>query len=337
LPKNILYIGNKLQRHGRTATTIDTLAPLLESAGFKVHCASHRVNKVSRFLDIITTVLRLKNWTHYVLIDTYSTQNFWYAITVSRLCRLFKIKYIPILHGGNLPRRLLTHKQLVTRYLDNAHAVVSPSDFLKSAFAKALHTPIQVIKNNIEIAQYPFSEREVVQPNLLWVRSFAAVYNPMMALDVLVVLLQNYPNAQLTMVGPDKDGSMETCRQRALKDKLPVTFTGLLTKTEWIALSMTHGVFINTSNVDNLPVSIIEAMALGLIVVSTQVGGISFLVSHGINGLLVPAANPDEMANAINHILTDQTLAQAVILNAFNTAAQHDWQVIKPQWVALLR
>lgn len=336
MPKKILYIGNNLRRHGVTATTIDTLAPLLESAGFKVRCASHQLPKTLRFLDMVVIVLRLKNWAHYVLIDTYSTQNFWYAITVARLCRFYKIKYIPILHGGLLPKRLITHKSFVSGFLDNAHAIVSPSDFLKAAFAEATHTQITVIKNHVELAQYPFRDRVILEPNLLWVRSFAAVYNPMMALEVLSRLLTNYPKARLTMVGPDKDGSLETCRQRALKDKLPVLFTGLLSKNEWISLSATHTIFINTSNADNLPVSIVEAMALGLVVVSTQAGGIPFLVVQRTNGLLVSVASSDEMVSAIQLVLENKDLAQELRLNGFKTAAQHDWQVIKPQWDALL-
>ena len=42
-----------------------------------------------------------------VLIDTYSTKNFWYAFIISQLCRILKLKFIPKLHGGNLPSRIV--------------------------------------------------------------------------------------------------------------------------------------------------------------------------------------------------------------------------------------
>lgn len=336
MPKNILYIGNHLQRHGRTATTIDTLAPLLANAGYEVRCASHRLPIVVRFCDMMYSVYRLRSWAHYVLIDTYSTRNFWYAIAVGKLCKILKIKYIPLLHGGNLPQRLVSHKALFTSYLDNAHLVVSPSDYLEFAFAKATTTPLKVIKNNIELAHYPFKKRLACTPTILWVRSFAAIYNPMMALDVLEQLLVTQPHARLTMVGPEKDGSLAACRQRALKDKLPVTFTGLLTKKEWISLSGSHDIFINTSNFDNLPVSIIEAMALGLPVISTRVGGMSHLIKDAENGYLVTANNVDEMVNTVEKILTNPTSTNKLITSGYHTAKQYDWQVIKPQWQAYL-
>lgn len=336
MARNILYIGNKLLRHGRTATSVDTLAPLLQDAGFNVRCASDKLPVVMRMWDMILKTISLRKWSDYVLIDTYSTSNFWYAIVIGFICRCLKIKYIPILHGGNLPLRLQTHKKIVTSYLFYAHAVVSPSDYLKFAFAKAIPKPITCIPNNIPLENYPFLSRSSVQPKLLWVRSFATLYNPMLALKVLELLLKVYPAATLTMVGPDKDGSLGMCVSYAAKHKLPVVFTGLLTKDEWIAASSACGIFINTSNFDNLPISVLEAMALGLPVVTTNVGGITFLVEHDRNGLLVSPDNADSMVNAIFELLNNHELVKRISKNGRKTAALYDWEMIKPQWQAIL-
>jgi hypothetical protein len=70
----MLYLGNNLRHPGSTTTTIDTPAPLLESEVFKVRCASHQLQKkILRFVNTVIIALRLKNWAHYVLVDTYST------------------------------------------------------------------------------------------------------------------------------------------------------------------------------------------------------------------------------------------------------------------------
>ena len=79
-----------------------------------------------------------------------------------------------------------------------------------------------------------------------------------------------------------KDGSMEACKEYAAEEKLPVKFTGKLEKNEWIKISADAGIFINTSNIDNTPVSLMEAMALGLPVVSTNVGGIPYLIEDRV-------------------------------------------------------
>ncbi len=103
---------------------------------------------------------------------------------------------------------------------------VAPSGYLYNAFAKAGFSNIKHIPNTIELENYPFKERLVFKPNLLWVRSFAEIYNPLMAIKVLEKLLQKYPEATLTMVGPDKDGSLALCEEYARKHQSPCTFYG---------------------------------------------------------------------------------------------------------------
>ena len=135
------------------------------------------------------------------------------------------------------------------------------------------------IPNVIEIENYPFLERKKAKPNLLWVRSFAKIYNPMMAVDVFVSLKRKYPEATLCMVGPEKDGSLSIAKQKAAALELDIQFTGKLTKEEWINESKQYDIFVNTTHFDNMPVSVVEAMSLGLAVVSTNVGGIPFLLN----------------------------------------------------------
>ena len=98
--KSLLYIGNKLSRHGNTPTAIETLGPLLEKEGFEIIYASDKKNQIIRLFDMIfKTILNARN-ADYIVIDTYSTSNFYYALVVSQLCWLLGKKYIPILHGG---------------------------------------------------------------------------------------------------------------------------------------------------------------------------------------------------------------------------------------------
>ena len=104
--RSLLYIGNKLSKKGTTVSTIDTLGSLLEREGLNVYSASSFKNKLIRILDMTFKTLRYSSRVSVVLIDTYSTNNFYYALTIAKLCRMLRIPYIPILHGGNLPERL---------------------------------------------------------------------------------------------------------------------------------------------------------------------------------------------------------------------------------------
>lgn len=138
------------------------------------------------------------------------------------------------------------------------------------------------------------------------------------------------------MVGPDKDGSLARCKKVAAELNLPVTFTGMLKKKEWIALSKDYNIFINTTNFDNMPVSVMEAMALGLPVISTNVGGLPFLIDHEIDGILVPPNNPAAFVNAINKLRENPVLVNTLSNNARSKIEALDWQVIKHKWNSVL-
>ncbi|SCY40178.1 glycosyltransferase family 4 protein [Flavobacterium caeni] len=333
--KRILYIGNKLTNHGYTATNIETLGPLLANEGIAVRYASSVKSKPLRLLDMIVKTLRHGFWSHYILIDTYSTSNFWYAFAVSQLARMMRRKYIPILHGGELPRRLERNPKLCRAIFGHAHINVAPSRYLETAFSAAGFNVVH-IPNTIETKNYTFQKRRQVAPSLFWVRSFSPIYNPEMALAVFAKLRTTYPEAALCMVGPDKEGHLEKVKRSAKNQGLPVQFTGRLSKSEWTKLSASFDVFINTTHFDNMPVSVIEAMALGMPIVSTNVGGIPFLLEHEQTALLVGDADTDAMVNAIKRLLSEPDLVARLTQNAAVVASGFDFEQVKHQWAEVL-
>jgi len=335
--KQLFYIGNKLSQHGNTATSIETLGSFLEIEGYRVNYASSKKNKMLRFLDMIFSTLWYSKKTDYALIDTYSTQNFYYALVTSQLCRILNVKYIAKLHGGNLPNRLLKSPFLSDLIFKNAYKISAPSNYLIKVFEIKYSENLIYIPNAIEIEKYNFSKREFHTPRLLWVRSFSKIYNPKMAIDVLYNLKKDFPNASLTMVGPDKENLIEGCRKYALELKVDVNFTGKLAKEDWVNLSKDYNVFINTTHFDNTPISVIEAMALGLPVVSTNVGGIPYLLKHRENGLLVDDSDVYAMTTAITEIFNNEILREKIAINARNIVESFDWSGIKQKWFEILK
>ena len=333
--KNVLYVGNALSGKGKTVTPIETLSEHLREI-CHVKIASRKTNIVLRLLDMIYLVLKNRYWTDVVLIDTYSTLNFNYAVIISGICRAFKIEYIPILHGGNLENRLKNYPKLSASLFKNAKCLVSPSKFLKSKFEAYGYSNVIYIPNCIELNNYKFQHREIENIKLLWVRSFSEIYNPKLAVMVLETLIAKGHKAELTMVGPDIDGSLIEVENLAREKNLRVNFTGKLSKKDWIALSQQHNIFINTTNFDNMPVSVIEAMALGLLVVSTNVGGLPYLIENNKEGFLVEPNNADAMVNSILQLKKDNRFKNTLVVNARTKAESFDWESVKQQWKSLL-
>ena len=333
--RNVLYIGNALLNKGKTSTTIDSLSKYL-SVNYNIKIASNKSNKVLRLIDMMRLVLGNSAKTDYVLIDTYSTTNFYYALIISQLCRLLNLKYINILHGGNLEKRLELNPKLSRLIFKNSYKLVAPSNFLKSIFESYGYNEVIHIPNNIEIDRYRFENRNINDIKLLWVRSFSSIYNPEQAILVLERLLKKNYNAELTMIGPEVDGTLKKVKELAKNKNIDVNFTGRLSKTEWIALSKNFNVFINTTNFDNTPVSVIEAMALGLPVVSTNVGGMPYLISDNQDGLLVNPRDVEAMVNAILKIKNEDNLREEIIKNARSKVENFAWTKVKLKWEALL-
>jgi glycosyltransferase involved in cell wall biosynthesis len=334
--KKLLYIGNKLSGQGNTVTSIETLGGFLESEGVIIYYASSKRNKIVRMLDMLLKTVKYSRKVDFVLIDTYSTINFWYALIISQICRFLKVKYIPKLHGGNLPYRLEKSEFFSKLIFNNAYINIAPSKYLYDNFKKKGFENLIYIPNTIELSNYPFEEKKYDFPRLLWVRSFSKIYNPLMALKVFELVKQKYPNATLTMVGPRKDESNEEAIQYSEKNNLNVEFTGKLTKKEWIELSKKTNVFINTTHFDNTPISVIEAMALGLPVVSTNVGGIPYLITHNENGFLVEDSDVDGMASQILKICSNDIKMEEITNSARKLVSNFDWDKVKFLWFKLL-
>ena len=195
---------------------------------------------------------------------------------------------------------------------------------------------MKYIPNFIELKKYPFKLREPVQTRILWVRAFHKIYNPVMAIDVVGKL--NASVTQLSMVGVDIDGTRSQVEKRIAELKLSsqVKLTGRLLKEEWIELSKDFDIFINTTTIDNMPVSVIEAMALGLPVVSTSVGGIPYLMEDKKNGILVASNDVDAMANAILGLIESPDYAKSLSLNARKMVEDFDWDIVRLKWFEVL-
>ena len=335
--KKVLYIGNNLTRASVNISAIGVLGPLLEEEGVSVVYASSKSSKLVRLFDMCFKVVFHFRKIDFVIIDTYSTQNFYYTLLVSQLCRLLKVPYIPILHGGNLPSRLKNNPRLSVLIFKNAFTNVAPSQFLKTKFEQYGYGNLKFIPNTIELKNYTFNpNRDFSSLKMLWVRSFSELYNPKLAVEVLHLLLKNGYQAELCMVGPDSDGSL--CKVQAIaKDlKVDVTFTGKLTKLDWIELSKDYNVFINTTNFDNMPVSVIEAMALGIPVVSTNVGGMPHLIGNDIDGLLVAPNNKEFFLKAIEKLVEYPDSREMMALSARKKVEQFDWDQVKSKWFEVL-
>jgi glycosyltransferase involved in cell wall biosynthesis len=332
--RNVLLVGNFLAAPLGGPNVGEELAVRLASSGYSVHTTSSRRRQAIRLIDMVRDVLGERRRYEVAQVDVFSGTAFVFAEVVGTLLRLLHKPYVLTLHGGDLPNFGRRWPRRVERLLRNATAVTAPSRYLREQM-RSYRDDIRLLPNAVEVSAYPFHVREQPQPRMLWLRAFHRVYNPTLAAAVLARVAAGSPNAQLTMIGRDKkDGSLEETKRAAaalrVQDRL--AFPGAVPKDKvptWLAAA---DIFLNTTDSDNTPVSVVEAMAAGLCIVSTNVGGIPQLLEDGLDALLVPPRDPEAMAGAVRRILTEPGLAAALSQNARAKAERLDWSVVLPQW-----
>jgi glycosyltransferase involved in cell wall biosynthesis len=193
---------------------------------------------------------------------------------------------------------------------------------------------ITVIANGIDISAYPFKLRSTPEATLVWLRAFHKLYNPTLAVHAIGRIASEFRSLKLIMAGPDRgDGSVEAVRSESTKLGIAgqVEIRGTVNKGAVPSLLAEGDIFLSTSNVDNFPVSVLEAMASGACVVSTSVGGVPLLVKDQETGILVPRSNSEEMARAVTRLLTEKGLASKLSGAARNQAEQCDWRMVLPR------
>jgi glycosyltransferase involved in cell wall biosynthesis len=337
--RSVLLIGNFLSAKVGNYCVCEDLVGRLESDGIHVLTASDRLARIPRLLDIVSTVWTKRREYAMANVDVYSGLGFGLAEAACLTLQAARKPFALTLRGGNLPTYASKWPKRVHRLLRSATVVTTPSRYLLERM-KDYRSDIQLLPNPLHLDRYTFRSRAQPSPKLVWIRSFHRTYNPILAAQVVAEMVQEYPDVELTMVGPDKgDGSLEATRQAAAELGVSerIHFTGGVPKQQ-IPLYLDRGdIFINTTNVDNTPVSVLEAMACGLCVVSTDVGGMPDLVDDGLNALLVPPNDKIAMTDAIRRVLEQERLAQSLSHHAHSYVQQFDWVEILPRWNRLIK
>jgi glycosyltransferase involved in cell wall biosynthesis len=313
------------------------LADRLPAERWSILTTSPKHGRVSFLLDVLATLWRQRRCYEVASIAVFSGPAFTWAEAAAQLLRSVGKPYVAQLHGGNLPGFSRRWPDRMTRLLSSAAVVTAPSRYLQESM-RPYRSDIRLLPNAIDLPSYPFRVRATPLPRMVWLRAFQVTYNPGLALQVLSGLTSEYPESTLTMIGPDKsDGSLQAFRGTAedLQLTKSVEYAGLVRKADVPTWLGRGDIFLNTTNVDNTPVSVIEAMACGLCLVSTNVGGVPYLLEHERDALLVPPNDPEAMADAVRRILNEPRLAESLSRNARRKAEQFDWQVTLPQWERL--
>jgi glycosyltransferase involved in cell wall biosynthesis len=254
------------------------------------------------------------------------------AVLVARLLgRPVLLNY----HSGEAPdhlRRSPLARRVLKSWVD---LNVVPSPFLRAVLG-SFDIPADVVANTIDLQQFRYRVRDPLRPRLLSTRNFEPLYNVACVVRAFARVQARHPDASLTLVG----GGSQEGALRALVERLKlrhVTFTGRVAPEDISRYYADADLYVQTPSIDNMPLSVLEAFASGMPVVSTGVGGVPSILTDGVHGLLAPDDDDGMVAGQIMRLLDDPAYARRLAAAARESCAAYTWPVVREGWLAAYR
>ena len=251
------------------------------------------------------------------------------------IAKLFRKKTLLNYHSGEAEDHLSYWPRTAIPIMRLADEIVVPSQYLVDVFAK-FGLKAQAVSNVIDPKLFKFRERRPLLPRFLSNRNLYPLYNVACVIKAFALVQERFPEASLIIVG---DGSQrpyleDLTRRLKLRN---VEFRGLVAPEKMSEVCDCSDIFLNGSNIDNMPGSILESFASGMPVVSTDAGGIPRIVIHDLTGLLVPRNDPEAMALAAMRLLQAPELAVRLARNAYAESPAYTWPAVRDTWRELYR
>lgn len=251
------------------------------------------------------------------------------------IARIFGVPAVLNYHSGELREHIEHWPQTSLPTMRRFQRIVVPSEFLVAIFADH-GIRARAIFNFVDSDRFAFRKREPLRPVFLSNRNFEPHYNVADCLRAFRIIHERFPEARLIVAG---HGSQES-ELKELAEELElvnVEFVGAIDPADMPAIYDRADVFLNSSVVDNMPLSIIESFAAGLPVVTYATGGIPFIVAHERNGLLVETMSPEGLASASIRLLEDSELSANIVKNAREDVAKYSFESVRQDWVDFYR
>ena len=219
--------------------------------------------------------------------------------------------------------------------LSRVDKIVVPSGYLADVF-REFDLPSTAVANIVDLSQFRYRERTPLRPHLVCTRGFSTYYSVDVVVRAFAEVKKQYPEAQLDLVG---NGPLEGDVRKLVADLnlTGVNFTGVASRQEIGKYYDQADIFINASWLDNMPLSVIEAFASGVPVVTTSPECMPYLVEHERTGLLSPVGDEKALAANVIRLLRDPALATRLAQNAHHESRNYTWEAVREQWLNAYR
>lgn len=325
---NVLLICNYKPKVGGISGQVDILQKMLASDGHTAEVFSTKASFLRRMLLPFKLKSTGKDFDVFH-IHCCSNWGFLPAVVGVSVGRQLGKRIVLTYHGGGGEKFFDRHPKLVRHYLTRTDANIVLSGFLAQVFEKH-GLPFVTIPNILELDDSRFRLRERLQPNYICTRAHEPLYNIPCILRAFHKVQSIHPEATLTLVGSgsEHENLVRMAEELGLQN---VTFTGRVANEDIYTYLDRADIMLSAPTVDNMPVSVLEAMNAGLLVISSKVGGVPYMVKNNNTGLLFDSDDSDALAGKMLWAIDNQTVARAIALQGHKAVSRYRWENIKEQ------
>ncbi|KAF0102836.1 MAG: group 1 glycosyl transferase [bacterium] len=252
------------------------------------------------------------------------------------IARLRGIPAVVNYRGGEAEPFLRKAAGMVRFSMRRAAALAVPSGFLTEVFAR-FGMDARIVPNIIDLEKFRAGAPNPGDIHVVVARNLEPLYDIASALRALALLRERHPGARMSVAGsgPERANLERLAAELGIADR--VRFTGRLDSQAMAALYREATLSLNPSLADNMPNSVLEALACGLPVVSTDVGGVPHLVRHEHTALLVKPGDAPAMAEAMARLIEEEGLKEVLVRNGRVHVQAFTWRAVGPQWLEIYR
>lgn len=330
----VLMIGTFLSGSTGTNGASEKVMNFLGSESISIISASNKVNQILRMLEILYKCFFLNY--DIIHIDTFSGRAFKITEVATLIGRARRKKIWLSLHGGMLPEFYHKYPKRFIRAISRASEISTPSYYLQTFF-RNYKIELKYLPNSINLTRFPYDRSKVILHSILWVRAFSPIYNPHLAVLTVYEVRRTFPDATLTMIGPDK-GLLPEIKKLISKLNLDsaVSIIGSIKNEDLYSYYQSHEVYLNTTSYESFGVALIEAASCGVPIVSSKVGEIPFLYTHGESIIMVDSFEPTVFAQQISRLFESTSLEEKLSKNARKIAERFDWGENRDQYMKII-
>ena len=324
--KKVLLIANYKPGTGGISGQVEKLHAYLDKEGVFNGVFS---TKGSLAYRIQVPFKLLKVAKDYDVLHVHTCSHWGFITTVLGVWagKRLKKKVVVTYHGGGAEQFFSRHPRLVKKYLCQTDANIVLSGFLGNVFDK-FQIPFTVIPNIVELEEGRFCPRATIEPTFISIRTLSPLYNIECIIKAFKVVKKACPSARLTIVGdgPSRDSLEQFVRSESIQD---VTFVGRVDNARIYEYLNQSDIMLSAPRIDNMPVSVLEGFNAGLLVISSNVGGVPYMIEDEVNGLLFESNNSMALAEKMMWALSHQDESHNMIDNAKEVVKLYSWECVR--------